>query len=105
MTKKTSQKKTFDDRHASMNVKTTKLRKDQVVYYSNKHNETIIEFVEKAIDERIGRLNGDYDIPNITVARMQQMADNMELMREEMRLLRQAINNGFGAVLKLTDDD
>lgn len=101
---KTTKVKTASDRKGSLNINTTLHRKEQVVYYSNKYGMTNAAFVERAIDEYIAKLNGDYDIPNITVSRIDQLAENTELIREELKLLRYAINNGFGAIFKHADD-
>lgn len=88
---------------ATISVETTKRTKDRLQYYANREGETLRQFVEKAIDERIAKLNGDYDIPNITVSRINQLAENEALVREELKLLRQAMNNGFSAILTLSN--
>ena len=79
--------------------RTTQRKKDLIDYYSNKDNISKAEFIEKAIDYYI-----DYDIPHAHVVRINQLVANQELMRQELRLLRQSVNNGFQTILRIEQD-
>ena len=84
--------------------RTTQRKKDLIDYYSNKDDISKAEFIEKAIDYYIAYLNNDYDIPHAHVVRINQLVANQELMRQELRLLRQSVNNGFQTILRIEQD-
>lgn len=90
----------------SLHIKAPIPAVDRIDYYVNRegyNNRT--DFILDAVEAYIKKLNGDYDIPNAHIRRMNEMTAQVNLLSEEIKYLREAVNNGFSGFYDLLEED
>jgi len=66
---------------------------------------SVNEFMALAIEEKIARMNGDYDLPSLEIQRLNQLLDEMRSISTGVGNLEQVVTNGFDSLLGLTRGD
>ena len=74
----------------------------QVQYWADKKEMSINEFVRYAIDLTIKRCNGDYDLPTLEQARLNQLVDEIKILSFNAANLEHIVTSGFDNLLRLT---
>jgi hypothetical protein len=85
-----------------------RLRKDtdqRARYWADKANISVNEYVSEAVEEKIRRENGDYDLPTLEQARLNQLIDQMASLSTNVANLESVTTKGFDALMGLTRGD
>lgn len=61
--------------------------------------------MEEAIEEKIRRENGDYDLPTLEIARLGQLIDQMASLSTNVANLERVTVTGFDSLMGLTRGD
>lgn len=77
----------------------------RVKYWAEKKELSINDYLLDCIDCCIKRENGDYDLPTLETARLNQLIDRMESLSENMKSLESVVTDGFGSLIKLAEGD
>jgi hypothetical protein len=77
----------------------------RVQYWSAKRELTEQEFYEQAVEEKIARMNGDYDLPTLEILRLNQLVDEMKTLSTNVANLERVSTTGFDSLLGLTRGD
>ena len=77
----------------------------RVQYWSSKNDLTEQEFLELAVEEKIARMNGDYDLPTLEIQRLNQLLDEMKSLSTNIANLERVSTTGFDSLLGLTRGD
>jgi hypothetical protein len=88
--------------------KTIRLHPDTVErakYWGSKQNLTENEYFVLAIEEKIARENGDYDLPTLEQMRLNQLIDEVRALSTNSANLEAVVTSGFGSLLGLTRGD
>lgn len=98
-----------DDKKAAQRLRPqVRLRPDtltQVDYWANKHGVSRNDYMTEAIEQRIARENGDYDLPTLEIARLNQHTDLLMANTKALANLQQVVVSGFDSLLGLTRGD
>ncbi|MEO3931432.1 hypothetical protein WMO79_01275 [Micrococcaceae bacterium Sec7.4] len=79
--------------------------KARAMYWADRDNISVNEFVVEAVEEKIARKNGDYDLPTLEQARLGQLIDEMKALSTNVGNLETVTLNGFDALMGLTRGD
>lgn len=85
-----------------------RLRKDtdqRARYWADRENISVNEFIAEAVEEKIRRQNGDYDLPTLEQARLNQLIDQMASLSTNVANLESVTTKGFDALMGLTRGD
>lgn len=88
--------------------KTMRLSNDtlqQVEYWRRKDGLTENEFFVQAVEEKIARMNGDYDLPTLEIQRLNQLLDEIRSLTTNVASLEVVTTSGFDSLLGLTRGD
>lgn len=78
---------------------------ERAKYWSVRHGESHNEYIAIAVQQRIERENGDYDLPLLEQQRLNQMLDQMKGLTSTVDNLQLIVNAGFSSVLGLARGD
>lgn len=78
---------------------------ERLVYWSQRHECSINEYLADAIDEAIKRENQDYDLPRAEIARLNQLIDVITVLSSDVNSLEDVVTSGFESLLGLTRGD
>lgn len=78
---------------------------ERVKYWSRKHNLTENEYLVEAIEEKIARENGDYDLPTLELLRLNQLVDETKALSTNVASLEGVLVNGLDSLLQLARGD
>lgn len=99
--------KVADDAEARVRV-AVRLRRDtdqRARYWADKANVSVNEYISEALEEKIRRENGDYDLPTLEIARLNQVIDQMAALSTNVANLELVTINGFDSLMGLTRGD
>jgi hypothetical protein len=85
-----------------------RLRKDtdqRARYWADKETISVNEYISEAVEEKIRRENGDYDLPTLEQARLNQLIDQMASLSTNVANLESVTIKGFDALMGLTRGD
>lgn len=85
-----------------------RLRQDtdqRASYWADKANISVNEYISEAVEEKIRRENGDYDLPTLEQARLNQLIDQMASLSTNVANLETVTTNGFDSLIGLTRGD
>lgn len=74
-------------------------------YWSSKLGITDTDFMTEAVEEKIARMNGDYDLPTLELARLAQLLDQIKSLTVTNQQLEIVITRGFDSLLGLARGD
>lgn len=78
----------------------------RVSYWSQKHGlQYDNDYVLEAIEEKIRRENGDYDLPTLEQARIAQLQDELKSLSVTVNQLSSIVTAGFDGLLRITRGD
>ena len=77
----------------------------RVQYWAGKAGVSANEYIAEAVEEKIRRENGDYDLPTLEIARLGQLIDQMASLSTNVANLEQVTLTGFDSLLGLTRGD
>lgn len=66
---------------------------------------SVNEFMALAVEEKIARMNGDYDLPTLEIQRLNQLIDEMRAISSNVTNLEHVVVNGFDSLIGLTRGD
>lgn len=78
---------------------------ERLKYWSDKRDCSMNEYLYDALEEKIGRENGDYDLPTAEVARLNQLIDIVTVLSTNVKSLEEVTISGFDSLLNLTKGD
>lgn len=78
---------------------------ENVKYWSKRHELTHREYVEQAIVEKVARENGDYDLPTLEIARLNQLVDEITSLSRSVANLQEVFIRNFDTLVSLTRGD
>jgi hypothetical protein len=76
-----------------------------VAYWSTKRDLSENEYMALAIEEKIARENGDYELPTLEQYRLNQLVDEIHALSSNTANLERVVTSGFGSLLNLTSGD
>jgi predicted DNA-binding protein len=80
--------------------------KQRVKYWAARHGlRSANEYITEAVEEKIARENGDYDLPTLTIGRMDQLIDEIKGLRTNVANLQQITVTGWDAMTRLARGD
>lgn len=77
----------------------------RVNYWAAKHELSENEYIALAIEEKIARENGDYDLPTLEQQRLNQLIDEIRALSTNAANLEAVVTSGFDSLLGLTRGD
>lgn len=78
---------------------------ERVKYWAERQGLSVNEYFALAIEEKIGRANGDYDLPNLEAQRLNQLIDVVTALSTNVNNLETVTVSGFDSLLGLTRGD
>jgi len=78
---------------------------ERAKYWASKAGISVNEYVAEGLEEKIARENGDYDLPTLEQARVNQLIDQVASLATNVANLQAVVTNGFGSLLGLTRGD
>lgn len=78
---------------------------ERVRYWSDKKDVPINEWLQEAVEEKIARANGDYDLPTLEIARLNQLRDEVAALSTNVGSLEQVVINMASSILGLAKGD
>ncbi len=78
---------------------------ERVEYWSDKDGVSANEWIAEAVEERIARMNGDYDLPTLEIARLTQLVDNQRAMTANLANLERVVVSMSESILGLVRGD
>lgn len=79
--------------------------KERAKYWADRAGISVNEYMAEAVEEKIRRENGDYDLPTLELARLAQLIDNMQGLNSNVSNLEAIVMQGFESLLGLTRGD
>lgn len=74
-------------------------------YWSKRNGVSINEYLKEAVEEKIKRENGDYDLPTLEQQRLNQLIDVTTVLSSNIQSLEQIVTSGFDSLIGLTRGD
>lgn len=78
---------------------------EQVSYWREKHELTEQEYLALAVEEKVARENGDFDVPVLGVQRLNELIDRVEGLTTSHVNLEKITVAGFESLLGMTRGD
>jgi predicted DNA-binding protein len=78
---------------------------ERVGYWSDKAGLSANEYMSLAVEEKIARANGDYDLPALEIQRLNQMVDELKALSANVTNIETVVVTGFDSLLGLTRGD
>lgn len=79
--------------------------KQRLQYWAAKKGMSANEYAVEAIEEAVRRENGDYDLPTLEIARLNQLVDEMKALSVNSANLERVVTQGFDSLIGLTRGD
>ena len=74
----------------------------RVLFWAEANHLSVNEFLKESIDFYIKRQNGDYDLPTLEIARLNQVVGVVATLSANVQSLEDITTRGFGSLLGLT---
>lgn len=78
---------------------------ERVRYWSAKRDVPLNDYLVLAVEEKIARENGDYELPTLEQMRLNQLIDEMRALSTNSANLEKVVTSGFDSLLGLTRGD
>lgn len=92
-----------DQRKVSLRLHTETYAR--VKYWAERSQMSINDFLTEAVEEKIARVNGDFDVPNLALARLNQVIDELKANSSNVRSLEQVVINMGASIMGLAKGD
>lgn len=80
-------------------------QKQRIAYWADRHEQKIQEYVEEAVAQKIERENGDYDLPTLEIARLNQIADETKALAMTVANLERSFTSAMDSLLGMARGD
>lgn len=100
-----AQKKIRDVKPRRLTVRLSDDEFDRLSYWAGKANLSINEFILLMLDRWVDIENGNYQLPTLEAARLNQLIDVVIGLSNNIQTLETISINGFDSLLKLTKGD
>lgn len=100
-----AQKKIRDVKPRRLTVRLSDNEFDRLSYWAGKANLSINEFILLMLDRWVDIENGNYQLPTLEAARLNQLIDVVIGLSNNIQTLETISINGFDSLLKLTKGD
>lgn len=77
----------------------------QMTYWAKRRGVSLNEYFKDAVEEKIKRENGDYDLPTLEQQRLNQLTDVVTVLSSNVQSLEQVVTSGFDSLIGLTRGD
>lgn len=77
----------------------------RAMYWADRSDISVNEYIAEAVEEKIRRENGDYDLPTLEQARLAQMWDLLGALSTNVANLETVTISGFDSLMGLTRGD
>lgn len=74
-------------------------------YWAKRAGVSVNEWIVEALEERIDRVNGNYDLPTLEIARLNQLVDNQRAMTANIANLERVVVSMSESILGLARGD
>lgn len=88
-----------------MTVRVSEEDYQKLMYWAARREMSANEYMALCLDEMIKKENGDYDLPNANIARLNQLIDVVESLSSNVKSLESVTVSGFDSLLGLTRGD
>lgn len=88
-----------------LTIRLTDMDFERLSYWADKEKVSINEFIPMILDRWVEIENGDYRLPTLEQARLNQLIDVILGMSNNMQSLESVVIHGFDSLLKLTKGD
>lgn len=78
---------------------------ERAKYWAEREDLSVNEYFALAIEEKIARANGDFDVPVLAIQRLNQMIDELRALSTNVTNLEVVTVSGFDSLLELTKGD
>ena len=78
---------------------------DKLTYWAQDAGVSVNEFIPMLVDQWASIKSGDYRLPTLEQARLNQLVDVMLSMSTNMQSLESVVTSGFDSLLRLTRGD
>jgi hypothetical protein len=78
---------------------------ERVKYWSTKRDLDENDYLVLAVEEKIARENGDYDLPTLEIQRLGQLIDEQKANTENLANLERTLISGLDSLISLTRGD
>lgn len=77
--------------------------KERAKYWAERRGySSVNEYFVDAIEDKIRRENGDFDVPNLLLARLTQLIDEVKASSTNQANLERVVTSGFNSLIGLT---
>jgi hypothetical protein len=98
-------KKTVGNQSHRLTVRLSEEDFNRLEYWSNYAGVSINEFIPEILDRWVNIENGNYQLPTLEAARLNQLVDVVTGLSNNVQSLESITINGFDGLLKLTKGD
>ena len=77
----------------------------QLGYWADLRGVSKADYIREAISGAIARENGNYDLPTLEIARLNELVDQMKALATSSANLERVVITGFDSLLSLTRGD
>lgn len=78
---------------------------ERAEYWAKRAGVSVNEWIVEALEERIDRINGNYDLPTLEIARLNQLVDNQRAMTANVANLERVVVSMSESILGLARGD
>lgn len=78
---------------------------ERVLYWAGVQDVSANEYIAAAVEAAIARENGDYDLPTLEIARLNQMLDEVKALSTNVGSLEQVVVNMSQSIIGLAKGD
>ena len=96
---------TMADKTKRLTIRLSEDDYERVKYWATQKQCSVNEYVQDALVTQIKRENYDYDIPDVQIARLNQLIDVVLSLSSNVKSLEQVTTSGFDSLLGLTRGD
>lgn len=90
------------DPRVRRNVRLHRDTDQRAVYWADRGNISVNEYISEAVEEKIRRENGDYDLPTLEQARLAQILDELKSLSTNVANLETVVVSGHDSLMGLT---
>lgn len=92
-------------KQVQLRIRIDDVTNERINYWSDHHGISRNEYIEEAITQKIARENGDYDLPTMEQARLNQLIDTITSLSINVTNLDKAMTSRFDSLIGLTRGD
>lgn len=78
---------------------------ERVLYWADQQGVSVNEYITAAVEAAIARENGDYDLPTLEIARLNQLVDETKALSTNVGSLEQVVTTMASSIIGLAKGD